>query len=81
MPRLKAQSLVNNEGMFVKAGHDKQERLSIEEATGEPRLGCLSSLGSQRKGHLGVRFRGLAWDELWLPIVPLVASLAGSLRV
>ena len=48
---------------LLKLGTVKQGRLSIEEATGEPRLGCLSSLGSQRKGGLGDRFRGLAWDK------------------
>ena len=30
-----------------------QEKLSMEEATGGPRLGCLSSAGSQEKGALG----------------------------
>ena len=42
---------------------------------------AVSSLESQRKGNLGNRFRGLAWDELPLPIAPLVASLERSLRV
>ena len=41
----------------------KQE-LGIEEETGEPRLGCLSSLGSQRKGGFGHWFRELVWDKL-----------------
>ena len=27
-------------------------------------MGCLSSLGSLRKGGFGDRFRGLAWDQL-----------------
>ena len=41
-----------------------KEGLSIEEAREEPRLGCLSSLGSQRKKGFGDRFRGLASDKL-----------------
>ena len=53
----------------------------MEGATGEPRQGCLGSLGSQRKGDPGDRFRGLAQDKLPLPDAPLVASLTGSLRV
>ena len=36
----------------------------MEEATGECRLGCLGSLGRQRKGGLGDRFRELAPDKL-----------------
>ena len=35
-------------------------------------------MGSQRKEALETRFRGLAWDELPLPIAPLVASLMGT---
>ena len=42
--------------------------LSIEEATGKPRLGCPTILERQRKGGLGNRFRGLAWDKLPLSI-------------
>ena len=39
--------------------------LSIEGATGEPRLSCLCSLVSQRKGGLvGGTGSGLAWDKL-----------------
>ena len=48
----------------LKLGQWNKEGLNMEEATGEPGLGCLSSLGSQRKGGLGDRFRGLAWDKL-----------------
>lgn len=44
----------------------------MEEATGEARLGYFGSLGSQIKGGCGDSFRGL---------VPLVASLLGSLRI
>ena len=44
-------------------------------------MGCLNSLGSQRKGGLRDRFRGLAWDKLPLPIAALVASLIGTIRV
>ena len=44
------------------------------------RRGAVSSLESQRKGGLGDRFKGLAWDELLLLIAPLVASLVGSLE-
>lgn len=40
-----------------------------------------SSPESQRKGDLGDRFRGLTWDELLLILAPLVARLAGTLRV
>ena len=47
----------------------------------QPRWGCSDFLESVRKGGLGDRFRGLAWDELFLPIAPLVASLRGTLRV
>ena len=43
-----------------------------EEATGEPRPDCFSSLGSQRKGDFGVRFPGSGWDKL---------SVAHGLRV
>ena len=43
-------------------------------------MAFFSSLGSQRKGGLGDRFKGLASDELPLPIVSLVANLMGSLR-
>ena len=49
---------------LLKLGTEEQGGLSIEEASGGPRLGCLSSLGSQRKGDFGDRFRGLAWDKL-----------------
>ena len=49
---------------LLKLGTVKKEGLSTEEATGEPRLGCLSSLGGQRKGGSGDRLRGLAWDKL-----------------
>ena len=65
----------------LKLGQWNKEGLSIEEAAGEPGLGCLSSLGSQRKGGLGGRFRGLAWNELLLSIASLVASLVGTLQV
>ena len=43
-------------------------------------LGCLNSLGSQRKGSLGDWFRGLTQDKL--PIAPLIGSLrvSNSLR-
>ena len=41
---------------------------------------AVSSLGSQRKGGLGDRLRGLAQDELLLLIAPLVASLVGTLK-
>ena len=46
------------------SGKVNKEGLSIEEAAGEPRQGCLSSLASQTKGGFGDRFRGLAWDKL-----------------
>ena len=59
---------------FIKTGAVKQG-LSIEEATGEPRWGCLSSLGSQRRRSPWDRFRGSALSKLLLPIVPLIASL------
>ena len=49
------------ENTFVKAG-DK-EVLRVEKATEELMLGCLSPLGSQRKGGFRGRFRGLAWDK------------------
>ena len=54
------------EGMFIKARDSKtrKEGPSIEEATEEARPGCLGSLGSQRKGDLGDRFQGSAWDKL-----------------
>ena len=52
-----------------------KEGLSMEEATGEPGAGA--ALAQRR---LGDRFRGLAWDEVPLPTVPLVASLVGTLR-
>ena len=39
----------------------------------DPSGAGVSSLESQRKGNLGNRFRGLAWDELPLPIAPVVA--------
>lgn len=42
---------------------------------------AVSSLESQRKGDLGDRFKDLTWGELPLPIAPLVASLARTLRV
>ena len=45
------------------------------------RLGCLGILGRQRKGGLGDRFMGLAQEEPPLSTAPLVASLAGTLRV
>ena len=45
-------------------GEDGSAENGEKGATGEPRLGCLSSLGSQRKGVLGDRFGGLAWDKL-----------------
>ena len=53
-------------GAFFKAGdgEKKEGLIHVEEATGEPRLGCLRSLGGQRKGGLGHRFRGSAWDKL-----------------
>ena len=44
--------------------------------TGLPQL-----TGKSEQRGLGDRFRGSAWDELPLPIVPLLASLVGSLRV
>ena len=37
------------EGMFTKAGDCFMRALSIEEATGEPRLSCFSLLGNQEK--------------------------------
>ena len=52
-----------------------EEGLSIEEAIGEPRLGCLSSLGSLRKGGLWDRFRGSAWDQLPAAHCPLPVAL------
>ena len=42
---------------------------------------AVSSLGSQRKGGLGNRVRGLAQDKLPLPIAPLVASLLRAFTV
>ena len=48
----------------------KGGRASIEGATREP-MGCLSSLGSQRKGGFGDRFRGSAWDKLPAVYCPL----------
>lgn len=63
--------------MFIKAGDS-----GTKKAWGnEPKQGCFGSLRSQRKGGLGDRFQGFAWDELSLPIALLVASLLGSLRV
>ena len=47
----------------------------------EPGLGCLSSLGSQRKEDLGDRFRELAWDKLLLPIPLLAAVWWGPLEL
>ena len=41
---------------------------------------AVSSLETQRKGGLEDRFRGLAWEELPLPIIPLAAGLVGFLR-
>ena len=41
---------------------------------------AVTSLESQRKGDLGDRFRGLALDELPLPVAPLLASVMGTLR-
>ena len=49
---------------LLMSGKVNKEGLSIEEAAGEPRQGCLSSLASQTKGGFGDRFRGLAWDKL-----------------
>ena len=70
------------EGAFIKAADSETRKgLSTEEAPGEPRLGCLSSLGNWRKEGLGDRFRGLARDKLPLPMAPPVASLLGTLRV
>ena len=52
-------SACDYEATFIKAGDSKKkEGLNIEVATGDPRLGCFCSLGSQRKGDLGDRFRG-----------------------
>lgn len=68
---------------FLKLRTVEQGRPSIEEATGEPRLDCIISLGSQRKWGPGDRFRELAWDEWSLPIVPSVArcTSCGTIRV
>lgn len=44
-------------------------------------MGCLSSLGSQRKEGLGGGFIGLALNELLLPLALLNASLLMSFRV
>ena len=41
---------------------------SPEEATGEPRRGCLSSLASQAEEGFGDRFRELPWTSCQLPI-------------
>ena len=60
---------------LLKLGTVNKEGLSIEKVTGDSRLGCLSSLGSQRKVGLGDRFIGLAWYKLPLPIAPLITSL------
>ena len=44
-------------------GETEFDSLGLEEATGEPRRGCLSSLASQAEGGFGEkRFRGFAWD-------------------
>ena len=51
----------------LKLGQWNKEGLNMEEATGEPGLCCLSSLGSQRKGGLGDRVRGFAWISCQLP--------------
>ena len=64
----------------LQLGTVNKEGLSIEEATAAPRLGCFSSLGSQRKGGLRDMFKGLTQDKLLLPADPLVTSLLGSLR-
>ena len=64
---------------LLQLGTVKQEGPSIE-ATEEPRLGCLSSLGSQTKGGLGDRFMGLAWDKWPNLIIPLIASLGVPLE-
>ena len=59
------------EDTFVKAGNsENKEGLNIEEATGGPRLGCLSSLETQRKGGFGNRFRGVARDKLAVAPLP-----------
>lgn len=54
------------EDTIIKAGESKtrKEGLSVEAAAGETRLGWLSSLGSQRRGGFGDRFRGSAWGRL-----------------
>ena len=44
------------------------EGISIEEATGEPRQGCLSSPGSQREGGLGMGSEDQPGASCRLPI-------------
>ena len=49
---------------FITAADSEREGLILEEATGEPRRGCHSSLAGQAEGGFGDRFWGLAWDKL-----------------
>ena len=42
---------------------ENRERFSIEEATGEPKLGCLSSLGSLRKGGPWEQVQGISLGQ------------------
>lgn len=42
---------------------------------------AVRSLRSQRRGGLGGSFRGLAWDKLPLPVVPLVQTLWAPLSL
>ena len=49
---------------MLKLGTVKRGRALHRKSNRNPRLGCLSPPGSQKKGSSGDRFRGLAWDKL-----------------
>lgn len=70
-----SRSLGNYEGMLLKMGTVKQECL----ATGETRLNYPSSLGSQRKGGVGIRFRGQPGTRGRCPLLPWLQALRGPL--
>lgn len=61
---------------LLQLGTATQERLGLEEAMGEPGLGCPGSLGSHRRGGLRNRFK-VSLGQAATALAPQVASLLG----